>query len=305
MKSILIIGCGYLGSHLANFYFKQGWKVKVVGKRSNYNKYLRQGIHFFEMDILDSGQLHCLIEQDDVVLCATGSINATNIFSDVIKDINEYYISFVNLLNECANKKISKFVFLSSAGTVYGDKEHPAREEDCLNPENIYGLQKVYFEHLIKIKQIETSHLPYVILRVSNPYGGIQNPQKNQGIIPILINRAIEGQEFNFWGDENSVRDFIYIDDFLEATYLSTVRLNNEVVNIARGESTSIKQVIQTVQEIVGRKINIVYTAPSNKVVINNRIDNSKLRHKTGYTPTTPLYKGISIMVSKIVEELE
>jgi nucleoside-diphosphate-sugar epimerase len=305
MGKILIIGCGYLGSHLANYYRRNGWDVKIAGRSSIYVSHLDPEIEFFEIDITDSDQLHCIIEQDDLVLCATGSINATNGFDDVTRDISEYYISFVNLLNECANKRISKFVFLSSAGTVYGDVTTPARETDSLNPLNIYGLQKVYFENLIKIKQSESNRLPYIILRVSNPYGGFQNPCKNQGIIPVLINRAILREQFVFWGDVNSTRDFIYIDDFLKATYLSTIMQTNEVINIASGVGTTIKDVIEIVQEKVGCDIRIVYKTSNNKILMHNRVDISKLKRVTEYSPSTTIEKGISMMVQSIVSAME
>ncbi|MBT2290226.1 NAD-dependent epimerase/dehydratase family protein [Paenibacillus albidus] len=298
MKKVLIIGCGYLGSHLANYYCLQGWAVKIAGRKSIHVNQLHVDVEFYEIDIKDANQLNNLVEKDDVVICATGSINATNVFEDVTGDINDFYISFINLLNECANKKVSKFVFLSSAGTVYGDNLSPARETDCLNPVNIYGLQKVYFENLIKIKQYESKQLPYLILRVSNPYGGFQNPRKNQGIIPVLISRAIRKEEFIFWGDVNSVRDFIYIDDFLEATYLTVEAQVDEVINIASGISTSIKQVIEIVQNEVGIDIQIIYKKSNNRIVLNNRLDNSKLKELIGYTPATTLSQGISTIVS-------
>lgn len=198
-------------------------------------------------------------------------------------------------------KKINKFVFLSSAGTVYGEMNSPAREEDSLNPMNIYGLQKMYFENLIKIKQNETNQLPYLILRVSNPYGGIQNPQKNQGIIPVLINRALTKEEFIFWGDVNSTRDFIFIEDFLKAAYLSVDTLTNEIINVASGSSTSIKKVIEIVQNEVGVDIQMIYKSSENKVLVNNHLDNSKLIRLTGYAPTTTLKEGVSLMVKNIL----
>lgn len=305
MRKVLIIGCGYLGSHLANYYCQQGWKVKIAGRKSIYVDKLFATIEFYEIDIKDFSQLHNIIEKDDVVICATGSINATNVFEDVIEDINEYYTSFVNLLNECSNKKIAKFVFLSSAGTVYGDVNFPANETYSLSPVNIYGLQKVYFENLIKIKQYESKQLPYLILRVSNPYGGFQNPQKNQGIIPVLINRSIHKEKFIFWGDVNSVRDFIYIEDFLEATYLSIETQSDEIINVASGTSTSIKEVIEIVQDEVGTNIEIIYKSSNNKVLLNNRIDINKLKKLTGFTPTTTIRRGVSLMVKEITASLE
>lgn len=299
MKKVLIIGCGYLGSHLANFFNYHSWKVKIAGRHSAYVTNLTSGIEFYEMNITDNDQLSSIIEQDDVVIYATGSINATNAFCDISEDINKYYQSFIRLLNDCSRMRINKFVFLSSAGTVYGDVDSYSGENNSLNPINIYGLQKVFFENLIKIKHYESNQLPFLILRVSNPYGRFQDPKKNQGIIPILIKKAINKEDFIFWGNVDALRDFIFMDDFLTASYLSITTQIMETINIASGISTSIKQVIDIVEEETNSKINIVYKESQNKTVMNNLLDIDKLKKLTGYTPVTSLNEGILSMIKE------
>lgn len=296
MKQILIIGCGYLGSHLANFYLEKGWTVKIVGKQSYYTSLLREGILFNEVNVTNVTHLKDFIVEGDIVLYAAGSLNATNRFPDILPDIESNYTSFVQLLDICAEVKIQRFVFLSSAGTVYGDIETPAKESNCLNPTNIYGLQKVFFENLIKIKQIETSRLPYLILRISNPYGGHQNPYKNQGIIPVLIYKALHNEEFTFWGDIYSVRDFIYITDFLEATFKSIELEQDEVLNIASGTATELASVISIVEEITKRKINMKHTNLGSKTIMRNMFEIKKLKELIDFTPSVTINDGISML---------
>ncbi|WP_246098551.1 NAD-dependent epimerase/dehydratase family protein [Saccharibacillus brassicae] len=297
MQSILIIGCGYLGSHLANYFNQKKWNVTIVGKKSTYEKHLDKNVTFKELDINTFVNFETLIKPGDTVLYAIGSINATNTFNDLEKDILNNYIPFLKLLDHCFQNKISKFVFLSSAGTVYGDSDKYATEDDCLNPVNIYGLQKLYFENLIKIKQYETNRFPFLILRVSNPYGGIQNPQRNQGIIPVLIDKISNSEEFVFWGDTAAVRDFIYIDDFLEATYRSVMNVSNEIVNISSGVCTSISTVIQTVEEVMDSSVYLTKKASTNKTLMKNKVDNTKMSSLTGYHPSISLKQGIEKMI--------
>lgn len=297
MKQIIIIGCGYLGSHLANYFIEKEWRVTVLGRKSYYAKYLEDNVLFREVDINDVSQLREYISEGDIVLYAAGSVNATNRFDDILIDIEINYTSFVQLLNLCATKNINKFVFLSSAGTVYGDLDFPAKESSCLNPTNIYGLQKVYFENLIKIKQFETNRLPYLILRVANPYGGHQNPSKNQGIIPVLIYKALQNEEFTFWGDIHSVRDFIYITDFLEATYQSLNLEEDEILNIASGVATKISQVLDIIEGITERKINIKYKKSGQKPIMNNMFEINKLKEVVNYSPSITIYDGINMVV--------
>ncbi|AIQ65798.1 hypothetical protein PSTEL_24510 [Paenibacillus stellifer] len=269
--------------------------------RSMHTDYLSESIKFVELDVNDIESVKHFIIPGDFVLCATGSINATNPFNDISRDITDYYLPYINLLNECASKNIGKFIFLSSAGTVYGNASNFAKEDDRLNPLNIYGVQKAFFEQLIQIKHNESKQLPHVILRVSNPYGGIQNPLKNQGIIPVLINKALNGEKFEFWGDINATRDFIYIDDFLKATYLASKCAINEVINVASGTCSTIGEVIDVVQHRVDCKIDIVYKTSANTVVKNNLIDNSKLKSITGFSPSITLEDGIQQIVGKML----
>lgn len=300
MKKIVIIGCGYLGSHLANYFLNKGWTVNVLGKTSYYTNFLKEDIIFNEVNITDITSLKAFIEEGDTVLYAAGSLNATNRYSDILLDIEVNYTSFVQLLDICAEKNISKFVFLSSAGTIYGDLDIPAKESSCLNPTNIYGLQKVFFENLIKIKQLETNSLPYLILRISNPYGGHQNPYKNQGIIPVLIHKALHNEAFTFWGNVHSVRDFIFITDFLGAVFKSLDLEGDEVLNIASGNATEISQVISIVEEITGRKINIKYQKSEQKTIMKNMFEISKLIELVDFTPSVTIYDGISMLAKSI-----
>ncbi|MCZ6910655.1 MAG: NAD(P)-dependent oxidoreductase, partial [Rickettsia endosymbiont of Ixodes persulcatus] len=143
MERVVIIGCGYLGSHLANYFYEKNWLVTIIGRNSAYSHLLFEEIKFVEADINDVEELKKYIKQDDVVLYAAGSINATNMFPDVLVDIESYYTSFVKLLELCSFINVKKFVFLSSAGTVYGNTISRSKEDDCLNPVNIYGFQKV------------------------------------------------------------------------------------------------------------------------------------------------------------------
>lgn len=80
MRKVLIIGCGYLGSHLANYYCQHGWHVKIAGKKSLHKEFLYPQIEFYEIDIRDTYHLQSVIEKEDVVINAAGSINATNSF---------------------------------------------------------------------------------------------------------------------------------------------------------------------------------------------------------------------------------
>lgn len=300
MKQVVVIGCGYLGSHLANYFSDKEWKVKVLGRKTTYVDILHKDINFINTNINNIDVIKNNIGEGDLIIYAAGTLNATNLFVDILPDIEENYTTFIKLLDVCVDIKINKFVFLSSAGTVYGNTSSSAKENDSLSPTNIYGLQKVYFENLLRIKHHESNGLPHLILRVSNPYGGYQNPTKKQGIIPVLINTALNDKEFNFWGDTAAIRDFIYIEDFLEATYKCISLHSNEVINIGSGVETTIGEVISIVEQRTNKQIKIVHKDLGQKTIMHNILNINKLNYLVNYYPTTTIEDGISMIISSM-----
>ncbi|MBB5324205.1 UDP-glucose 4-epimerase [Anoxybacillus tepidamans] len=303
MKRILILGCGYLGLNLANYFCKKNYDVSVIGRKSVYSNFLEEEIEFIEDDIKNINSYKHMFNEETTVIYAIGSINANNYFMDLRNDIENSYIPFINLLNFLSEKYIQKFVFLSSAGTVYGNvNKNYISENEILNPISIYGLQKAFFEQLIRIKNNEASHFRYLIFRISNPYGGINIPNKNQGIIPTLVYKAVNNEPFELWASINTIRDYIYIDDLSELIY-KTIYLDiyNETLNLGSGKGTSIKQLISLVEEILGKKITILEKPPIKTNVLKNILDISKLVNTVGYEPKISIEEGISRYINTIL----
>jgi nucleoside-diphosphate-sugar epimerase len=303
MKKILVLGFGYLGYHLANFFNSKNYDVTIIGRNSIYVHKLNAKVKFIESDLRNLDVIGNQLSSDTIVIYAAGSINASNHFSDIKQDIENNYISFVNLLNICSEKLINKFVFLSSAGTVYGNShQKKIAESASLNPVNIYGLQKVYFEHLIKIKNLESNCFPYLIFRISNPYGGYQDPNKKQGIIPILVNKAIDNEVFDLWVDLNTTRDFIYMDDLLNCVYMA-INLNDhkngEIFNIGSGWSTSLKKIINIIEQNLDKKIEINFKQKNTFNIMANQLDISKIINHVGYFPNTRIEEGIALYIKE------
>ncbi|WCN38096.1 NAD-dependent epimerase/dehydratase family protein [Aneurinibacillus uraniidurans] len=304
MNEFLILGCGYLGFHLANYLSSKNHSVLVAGRYSGYIEKLNEKVSFYSLDIREVEKIRPLLKSNTIVVYAANTINATHNFGYLKDDIEQNYLSFIALLNLCSSEGIEKFIFLSSAGTVYGDNEGPHKENDVLSPINIYGLQKVYFEYLLQVKAAEDDSFKYLVLRISNPYGGYQITNKKQGIIPILVEKAIKNDVFELWVDENTSRDYIYIDDFLEVTHRIIAKSENinEIINISSGISCSIKELISIVESVVGKKIKIIKKGISVPTIRSNDIDNKKMLMLTNYTLQTSLYQGIEKQFSMLMK---
>jgi UDP-glucose 4-epimerase len=303
-ETYVILGCGYLGYHLANYFLDADKEVLIIGKSSYYVDKLHPSITFHEANLFSVEDYEDIIPENSIVIHAINHINATNTFGDLEHDLQYNYTSFIKLINVCERKKVRKFVFISSAGTVYGDTEESLiREDHPLKPVNIYGLQKMFFENLLRIKMLESHSFQYVVLRVSNPYGGQQDPLKKQGIIPILINKALSGETFELWVSRNTIRDFIFINDFLEATsiIIKNTKGRGDEFNVGSGQGNSLGDVISLIEEATARKIEIVNKTANTATIHSNTLNISKIR-EVGFVPRYTLKEGITQLVNQMTK---
>lgn len=123
----------------------------------------------------------------------------------------------LRLLEACVKEHVKKVVFFSSGGTVYGvSKTLPIREDDLGQPISSYGIQKQAMERYFQFYQYCYA-LPIEILRIANPYGRYQRPFAKQGLIANMLGRYMTGSPIEVWGDGQVIRDYIYVDDVIDA----------------------------------------------------------------------------------------
>ena len=278
MNKIIILGCGYIGTNLANFIVENyDEDVYVLGIYNEYNEYLNSKVKFVEKYIEQICEDDEDLFKNAIVIDAVGNINATS----------DSKSSSTLFLQNCSNKvelikilsflKIKKYIFLSSGGTVYNDSEIPHKEDEFVNPTNIYALEKVIIENYLKINSLEDSNFEYLILRLSNPYGGIVSRNKRQGIIDVAINKIKNDEILDFYGDLDNVRDYIHINNVSEYIYkLGILNIKNDILNIGSGIGISIKEIFHKIETIYNKKI-IINNKKINTINIKcNILDMSK-----------------------------
>ena len=260
MNKIIILGCGYIGTNLANFIVENyDEDVYVLGIYNEYNEYLNSKVKFVEKYIEQICEDDEDLFKNAIVIDAVGNINATSDSKSSSTLFLQNCSNKVELIKNLSFLKIKKYIFLSSGGTVYNDSETPHKEDEFVNPTNIYALEKVIIENYLKINSLEDSTFEYLILRLSNPYGGIVSKNKRQGIIDVAINKIKNDEILEFYGELKNIRDYIHVENLAEYIYkISKSQEKNDIFNIGSGVGTSIEDVLAIVEKIYNKKMSLV-----------------------------------------------
>ncbi len=291
---VVILGCGYLGFNI-NKVFKEKYDCEIWGLKNYYSD---KTDNFKEIDVFDVNALSRENLDDCILIDCISLISNTEEDESKIDLVRSKYNKLFNVL---INKNIKRFIMLSSGGTIYGESFKPISETHLLNPLSVYARSKFILEEMLK-----ESELNYLILRPTNPYGGEFEPGKLQGVIGILIKCALQHKLFYLWADEHSVRDYIYIDDFVNAIERLIINdINNDVVNISSAIGYSLKEVIDIIENLTGEKIEIERCNINVPIIQSIVLANDKLKYLTGFNVVTGLKEGIALEVERIKEEIK
>lgn len=296
-KILLLGGCGFIGSHLADVLLNKGYQV-ILFDRKNINLknviHLKGKIDLIEGDFLNEIDLRKAIKGMDYIVHLVYTTLPFTSIDNIIYDIETNVIGSIKLLNLMRENKNQKIIFISSGGTVYGKAiKLPMDEYHMTNPISSYGITKLVIEkYLFLFKHI--SNINYLILRLSNLYGERYDIRKSQGIINVFLNKIKNDEDITIYGDGNNIRDYIYIKDFCEAFIRLIDRdINNEILNIGSGIGYSINDVVKNIKEVVNKKFKIKYINDRGIDVGKNILNIDKIRRKINWTPQVKLKDGI------------
>jgi len=204
---------------------------------------------------------------------------------------NEYFETNVTGLKNVvalAEKIGAKIVFSSSAA-VYGEYDVAVKEDFDLSPKSPYAENKRDGEIILK-----NAEVPAIALRYFNVYGPGQSSQY-AGVITAFIKNAIEGKDIVIHGDGNQVRDFVYVDDVVEANIMAMNYSGSkyDVFNIASGKTITINELAKMILDITGSKSKIIHSAPREGDIFHSSADISKVINILGWKPKVSMEDGL------------
>lgn len=204
----------------------------------------------------------------------------------------------VSLLEACVKARIGRFIFISSGGTVYGQKMCPVSEKEMTDPVNTYGIQKLAIEKLLFLYH-HLYGLEYKIARLSNPYGPYQRPNGRLGALTTFLYKALHEEKITIYGNGNTVRDYLYIDDVIRALLvLSTERCSKNIYNIGSGTGTSLNELIGLIEQETGLKLETEYLPARSVDLEKNILDVSRFETEFGKIQTIKLAEGIRKLIT-------
>lgn len=245
-----------------------------------------------------------LLAGQEVVYHLVSTNNPTCSNHNIGKDIADNILISINILEACVANHVNKVIFISSGGTVYGNKVTcPIKESAVTNPINTYGIQKLTIEKLFYLYH-HMHGLDYSIVRLANPYGPHQRPNGRLGVVTTFAYKALRNEVLTVYGDGNVVRDYIYIDDAVDGILrIADSRSEEKVFNLGSGKGTCVNQVIEIIQKILERDVAVEYIASRSVDVPANVLDVTKYRATFGVGDVTPLEKGIRLTLDYLKKD--
>jgi UDP-glucose 4-epimerase len=257
--------------------------------------HLLPGINFNRGDVRDIPKLWSLLQGVDVVyhLAARVSVPASILYPREYNDVNVG--GTVSLLEACRDVNIKRVVLASSA-TIYGDQSaQPVEETMSARPAVPYAVSKLAAEqYLFNLGQL--CHFETVALRIFNAYGpGQPLPPTHAPVIPQFVHQIAGAGSIVINGDGAQTRDFVYIDDVVEALIrAATVSgVDRQVINIGSGVEISLNQLSEQIATIVNKKANVLYNRTASGGIARLVADLSKAHQFLNYTPSIQLTTGL------------
>ncbi len=294
MRITVTGGAGFIGSHLVDRLIEDGHTVQVIDNLYTGNKeFVHSKAQFVELDIRDP-KLYSVLEEfrPDYIFHEAAQTEVSTSMSDPMLDCDINLMGLINLLNAAVKLDVKKFLMPSSAA-VYGNLDTlPLNEEMIGNPSSFYGLTKLTTEHYLRIYH-EAFGLPYICYRYSNVFGPRQGNGGEGGVISIFAKAIVQGSPIIIYGDGKQTRDFIYVDDVVEANILGMQHQVTGIYNVSTGSSSSVNLLVDEFRNISGKDIEVVYDKPRLGDIRDSVLATDKSEKELLFTAKYNLHDGL------------
>ena len=311
MRALVTGGAGFIGSNLVDRLLAEGHSVDVVddlssGSLSNLAD-ARSGagheLTFHQLDIR-SGELVELMahRRPEVVFHLAAQADVRVSVQRPVFDAEVNVLGTLRVLEGARVAHSSRVVFAASGGTLYGDpdpSEIPVRETHEQRPLSPYGVsKKAGIDYLAAYRQLHS--LEFCALALANVYGPRQDPHGEAGVVAIFAERLLDGEAVTVFGDGEQTRDFVYVDDTVDAFVRAATKGGGLVVNVGTGRQVSVNELARLMGERVGNPQPPVYAAARPGELRYSALDPGRAGIHLGWRAWTELSDGVDNVLAYV-----
>ena len=302
MRFLITGGAGFLGTALSNRLARQGHFVRVLDDASAGDPArLLPEVEFTKGDINDKPLLWTLLQDVDCVyhLAARVSVPESQLFP---RDYNQVNVGGTVTLMEAIRDTKVRRVVLASSGAVYGEQDSiPYQESAEVHPCSSYAVSKLAAEYYVRTIGAQCG-VEAVCLRVFNAYGpGQRVPPFHPPVVPNFLKHALTNGSIVLHGDGSQTRDYVFVDDVVNAMVTSATAsaVDQQIINIGSGVETSVRELARLVVSAAGTKPEEIYNPHKSGGSDRMCADISKAYELLNYLPLIPLEVGLRLTLER------
>jgi UDP-glucose 4-epimerase len=296
-------GSGFIGSNLVDALLARGDEVTVVddlstGRRENLDGALAGGAELVEADIRDAAAMTELSEQrkPERIFHLAAQIDVRRSVADPAFDAGINVGGTANMLEAARLAGISRFIFVSTGGAIYGEgdgKPLPLAEDAAEEPLAPYGQSKLAGEGYVSLYE-RLYGLSGVILRLGNVYGPRQDPLGEAGVIAIFCGKLSASEAPTVFGDGTQTRDYVYVADVVDAALAAADSEARGAFNVGTGRETSVLELVELLRELGdGDGFAPEFAPPRTGEVQRIALDCRRAGEELGWRAATELHAGL------------
>ena len=303
-RALVTGGAGFIGSHLSGRLIDEGWEVLVVddlssGHLDNLAEARRRGrIKFHQLDIRDEEFGEAVAHfAPDVLFHLAAQTSVVTSVADPLFDAGVNILGTINVLEAARRVGAERVLFASTAGAIYGEHvKLPARESYAKRPAAPYGISKKAVEDYFRF--YETAYdIDYLALGLSNVYGPRQDPFGESGVVAIFTRLMLDKKRPVIYGDGQQTRDYIFVDDVVDAFIRAAGAGGGKYLNIGTGRETTVNRLFNVIAEAVGFTELPVFADPRPGELVRSVIDPDAARRALHWQAWTSLEQGVAMTV--------
>ncbi len=316
MRTLVTGGAGFIGSNLVDRLLVEGHEVDVVddfstGSLSNLADARGSAgraltIHHLDISVPAVVELMARRRPELVFHLAAQADVRVSVQRPAF-DATVNVVGSLNILEGARQAESERVVFAASGGTLYGEpdaEDLPVRESHPHHPLSPYGVaKKSVIDYLVAYRALHS--LEFCALALGNVYGPRQDPHGEAGVVSIFAERILRGQSVTIFGNGEQTRDFVFVDDVVDAFVRAANRGGGLVCNVATGQETSVNHLLDTMADVVGVDVTAMMAPPRPGELMRSSLDIERAAIQLGWRPWTDLADGTRAVFEHIRAHLD